>query len=331
MNEVAFIQQREPDWQRLSYLSDRADLSPASLSGSELQDFIRLYRKCSSDLALARTKSNNLQLIDFLNDLVGRAYATLYRGKRKNFWVALLDGAATAARTVRRRKWFLTTSAGIFIVSIIFTYWACGFSPRLRDIIEPPSIREEFKPWTGDEPMGQRTLAESLLYSSFYSSNNPRVAIIQSAIGAATFGFGSAYMTWSNGQILGSLSYEMQQKHKLPHLYIWIMPHGVTELSGLIVSCSAGLVMGWALIVPGRRKRRDALREASKDGLVLLCTSVVLMFMAAPVEGFFSFNPSIPDWMKVGFAVFAAATWSVFWTGYAREPIPSLSQERSAA
>ena len=78
--------------------------------------------------------------------------------------------------------------------------------------------------------------------------------------------------------------------------------------------------MGWALIVPGRRKRSAALKEAGKDAIVVLCTAVVLMFIAAPVEGFFSFNKNIPDWAKIAFASLAAAAWAVFWVGYAKEP-----------
>jgi hypothetical protein len=43
------------------------------------------------------------------------------------------------------------------------------------------------------------------------------------------------------------------------------------------------------------------------------------MFIAAPIEGFFSFNPSVPMWAKVAFAALSAVAWGAFWLGYGRE------------
>ena len=134
----------------------------------------------------------------------------------------------------------------------------------------------------------------------------------------------------ADGVILGTLAYETMTVGRLGHLLIWIAPHGVTELSGLILSGAAGYAMGWALIVPGRRKRGAALKEAGKDAIVVLCTAVVLMFIAAPVEGFFSFNPNVPDALKIAFAGLAAAAWAVFWIGYGREP-ENISASPTAA
>lgn len=76
------------------------------------------------------------------------------------------------------------------------------------------------------------------------------------------------------------------------------------------------------MIAPGRRPRGEALREAGRDAIVLLATSVVLMFIAAPIEGFFSFNPSVPVWAKVALATGSAVGWTFFWTGYGREAEP---------
>src|SRR5205085_2799767 len=61
MNEVLFVQQREPDWKRLWTLTDKADASPVNLSAQEIDEFVRLYRRVSKDLAIVRTRSNNLQ------------------------------------------------------------------------------------------------------------------------------------------------------------------------------------------------------------------------------------------------------------------------------
>jgi uncharacterized membrane protein SpoIIM required for sporulation len=86
----------------------------------------------------------------------------------------------------------------------------------------------------------------------------------------------------------------------------------------LVISGAAGLLMGYSLINPGRRRRGDALRAAGKDALVLLITATLMMFMAAPIEGFFSFNPRVPVGAKIAFAIVSAIAWGLFWVFYGR-------------
>ena len=145
------------------------------------------------------------------------------------------------------------------------------------------------------------------------------VSILSGAVAAATFGVGTAERLYSNGAILGALAYEMNTVGKVGFLFASILPHGVPELSGIIMAGAGGFVMGWALINPGRRKRGEALKAAGKDAIVLLCTAVVLMFIAAPIEGFFSFNPHVPSAAKVVVILVELVFWGIFWTGFGRK------------
>jgi uncharacterized membrane protein SpoIIM required for sporulation len=319
LNEVAFIESRTPDWQRLSILVEKADVSPKNLTPDELQEIIHLYRNCSSDLALVRTRSNNLQVIGFLNDLVARCYSCLYRPKRTSFFASLVDGVSLAAQTVRKLKFFVLASALTFLLGVGFSFVCCTQSPQLRKSFEPD--KKLFDKWKSMK-FDPRGVDESTEYAGFYASHNPSVSIMMAAVGAGTFGVGSAFMLWQNGTIMGSLAYEMNTVGGLPFLLGSIMPHGVTELSGMVLAGAAGYQLGWALIVPGRKKRRDALGDAGKDALVVICASIVMMLMAAPVEGFVSFNPRIPMAFKIGFAIFGALAWTIFWIGFGRAPKP---------
>ena len=152
--------------------------------------------------------------------------------------------------------------------------------------------------------------------TSFYASNNPFVAILSGSIAAATFGVGTTVQLYNNGKILGVLANDMARVNKLGFLIVSIAPHGVTELSGMVMSGASGLTLGWALINPGRRKRGEALINAGKSAIILLIVAVILMLMAAPIEGYFSFNPRVPGAVKVVFALATAVFWGLFWTGY---------------
>lgn len=313
MNEQIFVDRREPDWVRLTRLCDRADSSPANLEPEELRELVRLYRRISTDLALARTKSTNVQLIDFLNDLAGRAYGILYRAPRKPFFQTLFDTIVLSAQTVRRCKVFVFISAFLFFGSAIGVNLTMHALPQTHDFFVPESHKAVFEGWKNGE-FEERSGGESLMMTGFYASNNPRTSIIAGSVGAGTFGFLSLLMIAQNGGLLGALAFEVAPVGKLGFMLSSIAPHGVPELSGIIISGAAGMLLGWALINPGRRSRGAALRAVGKDAIVLLGTSVVLMFIAAPIEGFFSFNPRIPQPLKVMVAVVTFVMWMIFWS-----------------
>ncbi len=321
MNEIAFVERREPDWKRLSVLCDKADGSLNALTPEEFREFVRLYRKASADLALVRTKSSNRELATYLNDLVARTYGILYRAPRAPFWKAVTDSLALSARTVRRQVVFVALSAALFFGSAFYSFGLMTVLPQTRSHFVPPDVEESFEGWKQGR-FEERSSPENVFMTAFYASNNPRVSVIAGAVAASTFGVGTVVLLYTNGALLGSLAKELEPNGLIGHLLISVAPHGVTEISGIIIAGAAGFVMGWALIHPGRRRRGEALFHAGKDAMVLLCTSVVMMFIAAPIEGFFSFNAAVPDGARAAVALVSAILWGVFWFGYAREEIP---------
>jgi len=191
------------------------------------------------------------------------------------------------------------------------------FVPDTRDYFVPPQAKTLFESWKEGE-FEERGGSESLGMTGFYAINNPLVSILTGSIAASTFGIFTAERMYENGALLGALSYEMNTVGKLGFLWASVLPHGVPELSGIVMAGAAGFVMGWALINPGRRKRGEALRDAGRDAVVLLGTGVILMFIAAPIEGFFSFNPSVPTFVKVVVIVIELVFWGLFWSGFGK-------------
>ena len=317
LNETSFVERRKSDWARLGFLCDKAERSVKSLSGEEFEELVDLYRKTSTDLAVVRTKSKNLQLSEFLNDLVARAYGTLYTEPRGSIGSAISQGVKLAAQTVRRRKWFIFASAALFFGSAIWSFCVISWRPATEDAMIPAAMKQEFDSWK--QPFEEHSPGESAMMTGFYLSNNPRMAVIAGAIAPATFGFGTAYLLWFNGVMIGALAYELLPYHQTGRFLIWISPHGVPEMSGIIISGAAGFLIAWCLIHPGRKRRGQALRDAGKDIIVLLSTGAIMMFFAAPIEGYFSFNPRIPDGAKLAVAIVGLSAWLAFWSGYGKE------------
>lgn len=313
MNELDFVAQREKEWQRLSLLCDRADASATQLSGDGLAEFVRLYRSASRDLSQLRTQSGNWELVSFLNALVGRAYGQLYARPRRS----AVDGARhllfEGAAVVRRRVAFIVASIAIFCFGIVFAASILERRPDLRWHVVPAQAESNFARWRSGKHE-ERTLSESIVAMGFYGSNNPRAAIATAALSAGTFGIGTVFVLVQNGMLIGALGHDMQESSVLPHLLVSIAPHGASEISGLILSGAAGLCMGWALISPGRKSRGAALREAGRDAFILMVSSIIMMFIAAPFEAFFSFNPNVPAPLKAVVAIVVFTGWIAYWT-----------------
>lgn len=310
MNEEDFVLKREADWKRLHQLVDRAVVSVSKMRRDELYELATLYRSVSEDLAVVRTRSANYELQEFLNNLVARAYSVLYSRPRGKFSAGIRYAFEEGARVVRRRWAFVLASLICTCLGIAFGWGIMAQRPDMRGYLVPDEAL--FEAWRSGrhEP---KTSSEAITMLGFYSSNNPSVAIRASAMAAGSFGIGTAFLLYTNGQLLGALAHDVNTVGQLPHLLTSIAPHGASELTGIVISGAAGFVLGWALISPGRRTRGEALREAGRDGLVLLMMSVIMMFIAAPFEAFFSFNPAVPPPLKVVVAGIVFALWLLYW------------------
>lgn len=326
--EEAFFQRRREDWHRLDHLSTKAERGMNRLSGAELTELVRLYRKASSDLSRLIAEGRNPELIEWLNGLVGRAYGILYKTPRRPLGKVLADGALAGARTFRKRIGYTLVSSAIFFVSVLAVFLIVGARPEMRDYFMPPGFEGVVDHWTsGVHP--PKDAEGSIMASSFYAVNNPTVALRMVSLNVITFGFFGVYMLYMTGAMLGALSFETLQAGTLDFLLISIMPHGISEIGGILITGGAGFMLAMALINPGRRTRAEAMREAGKDAFTLWILSLVMIFAAAPIEGFFSFNPAVPEWSKVVFAIIAFGAWGAYLWGYGRsgdEVTPPASQ-----
>src|SRR5687768_18324896 len=75
-----FINDRERAWQRLEDLLGLLDRSSLRrLHREEVRELGRIYRRASSDLAIARAERRDPRLVNYLNSLVIRAHGRIYR------------------------------------------------------------------------------------------------------------------------------------------------------------------------------------------------------------------------------------------------------------
>ena len=294
-----FYQSRRGDWETLSRLLDQSQKDMRGLSEAQVRDLARLYRATTSDLALAKRDFPRNEVTAYLNQLVARAHAMVYRSEPlalRRLW----HFATTDFPRLFRETWIFTFIAALFFVlpaigSGIVTY----IKPESAALLLPPEahrligIVEDKELWI-DIPVEERPYA-----SVFIMRNNIQVSFLAFASGL-TAGLLTLWVLFFNGLLIGTLT-GLTAFHGIGfELWTFVIGHGIIELTIIFISGGSGLMLGWAILRPGLMRRRDALAQAARKAVYLLLGAVPWLVVAGTIEGFISPNENIPipvKWM----------------------------------
>lgn len=288
MSSNRFINERKGAWQRLEDLLVLLDrMSLRRLHREEVRELGRIYRRTSSDLAIARAESRDPRLVNYLNSLVIRAHGRIYRAEA-------LEGGQRVRRFFTRdfpqtfrRTWRHTALAFAFFAA----FFLAGFLGTWRDA--------EFSDLAGLSPAwrAQNTDAHVRWWETLNEANqvggaaimtnNIQVMFYAFAFGALA-GVGTLYIMAMNGASVGAvvaLTYRAGFGHEL---VAFMAGHGVIELTCIFIAGGAGLLVGSAMLAPGDLSRFDALRLRGREAIQLIVGCIPLLVLAGIIEGFIS-------------------------------------------
>lgn len=307
MELAEFVDQRRPRWVALERLLNKSESSGIkSLSLDEARQLARLYRSTSSDLLWVRARSGAADVSEYLNDLVGRAYAITYPGKRPRFRDMLgflthvfPDLMAKEVRMFIAATILFWAGAGFGFVGMVFDPDAAIYLvPDQHQKLDP---EERAK----NEAEGDvASVQEQAAFSSFLFTHNIQVAFLAFALGISA-GIGTAIMLFFNGLFLGALFHVYMAKGLSGWFWAWILPHGIPELTAICIAGAAGLVIARGMIAPKGLPRGVAVRKEAVTAVKLLLGTLALFVLAGLIEGTISqiHPPKLPVWFKIGFAL----------------------------
>lgn len=305
-----FVEERGPTWRELEAMLARVEGSSLAGVGVDgARAFGRLYRTVSNDLVRARTELVDAAIVDHLNDLVARAYAVSY-GQDRRGAAGLSHFFLRGYPALVRAEWrAVAVSASLLFVGAVLGAAAMLVDPDARGVLVP----EPHSEMTPDERVADDEGAihggdDATSFSAFLFTHNIQVTFLVFGLGI-TAGLGTAAVLFANGVPLGALAVQYHQAGQGLFFWAWILPHGVPELTAIAIAGGAGLVLARGIVLPGRRRIRDALVAEARRAVRLVVGTMPVLVLSGVIEGTISqmHAPLMPYPAKLAFALIVGA------------------------
>ncbi len=315
MNLDAFVAERRPTWAELDELVRRARGRPERLGPAGIRRLGLLYRGAVADLARTRRSAPGDPVVRALEELVNRARATIYAGVSERHGSSLRYLGGGYWREIRALwrpvalAWLLTVgSVGLALA------WALH-DPGAAAGLVPGSLAGGGS--GPDQAIGLGAGQAAALSVSIFTHNiGVSVAAFASGI---LLGIGPALFLLYNGVVLGAVVGIASSTGHTAEVIELIVPHGLLEISCIVVCGAAGMRMGWAIVEPGYRARRDALSEEARRAVLLVVTTALFLVVAGLIEGFITpHRLPLAAALAVGLGAAAPYWAAVAWLGHRR-------------
>ncbi len=292
MREALFIKKNIEKWKKYQYETS-----------SDPDEMAQEFTELVNDLGYARTFYPQSRVTKYLNGLASKIYLSIYKNKKEQrsrlvtFWTTELP------LVVRKYHRELLYS---FLIFTIFALMAV-FSTAQDQTFVRGVLGDNYVEMTEDniekgDPFGVYKNESRLTMFLTIALNNIKVAFMV-FIGGLLISLGTIWLLFNNGMMLGAFQtfFFMKGLGWQSVLVVWI--HGTLEISAIIISGGAGLVLGNSILFPKTHKRLDSLKRGGKDGMKLMIGLVPIFIAAAFLEGFITRYSTMPKALSISILV----------------------------
>ena len=311
-----FLSANQPVWERLAQRTRRASRGVSGLPAAEIDELVRLYQRASSHLSYVRTYYRDPALVIHLTGLVAAAGSVVYGTKPKSMRAVSRFFRLTFPAALWHSRWYVLVSAALFLApAVAIGAWLAN-SDAAIEASAPPALRqayieEDFEAYYSSEPASQ--------FAAGVTTNNIQVGFLAFA-GGVLLCIPTALLLVYNGANLGVHAGLFLNAGEGPRFFGLILPHGLLEITAILVAGGAGLRLGWALVHPGDRPRRTALTEEGRRSVVLVIGLVATFSVAGLIEGFVTGSP-LPTSARVGVGVAVEVAFLLYAVVLGREAV----------
>lgn len=300
MDIDSFSAVREARWVRLKQLSEQR-----RLTGAEADELTRLYQATSGDLSAVRSAAPEPSLVTRLSLLLATSRVWLtgshevsMRDVRRFFTLGL-------AAAMYRVRWWSVWSSVIFVVLATVSAWWLVNNPDALDAgVGPPEARAQIAQFEFENYYVEY---DSATFAAQVWTNNGYIAMQSIALGIT--GFFPAFVLYQNAISVGVVAAVMAEANMLDIFFQLIIPHGLLELTAVLVAIGTGVRLFWTMLVPGARTRVQAVAQEGRAAIGVVLGLVITLFLSGLIEGFVT-GSSLPWPVKI---VIGSIAFTAFW------------------
>lgn len=267
-----------------------------ALSADEL---FEIYVHLTEDLAYARARYPDSDLVIYLNGLTLKVHTVIYRNKPEktnrfiSFWKHDMPEVLS---TSKKYLWY---SFIIFAVGItIGAFSAANDQTFVRLILSDQYVNMTLENIKEGDPMGVYGSSDEGIMFLTITVNNIRVSFLAFAFGLL-LSLGTGYVLFSNGVMVGAFHYLFYQNGLFDETIMTIWIHGTLELSAIVIAGAAGMTMGHSILFPGTYPRGYSFRMGAKKGLKIVVSLVPFFILAGFIESFVTRHTEWPLPIKI--------------------------------
>ena len=305
MTQQTFISRRISFWDEFEKMirGGRKYIKSAAVS------FPKCYRELTQDLNTARAHGFDPSIIERLNTLVLEGNQLLYSNRSFSLRPAADFILRTFPGTVRSCWRSLGTAMLVFYGIAVFMVFMCiRFPNTVYEIMGERDawyLERMYNP-ESSYYLTPRNVSSDADMFGYYIFNNISIAF-RTFAGGIFAGFGSLLILVLNAAYLGVAAGHIVNKGFGSTFFPFIIAHSAFELTAIVISAQAGLLLGYRFFFTRGLSRSASLREAGKTALPLISGSAIMLFIAACIEAFWSSRHELPPLVRYGSGFFCWA------------------------
>ncbi len=250
------------------------------------------YRQICYHYAISLNRQYSPALVTYLHNLVLSGHKLIYRSRPAWLSRLLLFVLFIFPTSIRKNIIYVLIATAFFIIPALFSGFSCYHNHDLiYSIMSKHSVDEMEYMYNPDNKKTGRSESRgsdsNLAMFGFYIKNNIGIGF-RTFAGGMLAGAGSVFFLVYNGLILGSVAGYLTKLKYINTFWPFVSGHGSFELTAIVISGAAGLMIGKAIIAPGQYTRSYALKHMAKKSLVLVSGAALMLLIAAFIEAFWS-------------------------------------------
>ena len=246
------------------------------------RDFVQLV----DDLSYAKTYYPTSRVTKYINSLASRIYLSIYQNRREESNRLVRFWKYDVPLTIGKHHRIILFSASLFILFYLLGFFSAkldeGFT---REVLGNSYVDMTEKNIAEGNPFGVYQSGNSFLSWLGIMVNNVIFSII-SFVRGIVLGILSITALIRTAMEVGVFHFMFAAKGLGVDFIFAVMLHGLLELTAIVITCAAGVILGTSYLFPGTMRRLQAFQVGVKDGVKIVIGLIPVFGIAAFFEGF---------------------------------------------